>query len=119
MAANSTTQLTTLDFDTLKGSLISYLQQPNSPFNDYNFEVSALNTMVDLLVYNTQYNAYYLNMVANEMFLDSAVQRSSVVSHAKALDYTPKSAIAPTATVNITFNNVSRSEEHTSELQSH
>ena len=105
MAANSSIQLTSLDFDTLKSNFLTYLQS-QSTFQDYNFEGSALNTLVDLLTYNTQYNAYYLNMVSNEMFLDSALQRSSVVSHAKALNYTPKSAIAPTAFVNITFTGV-------------
>ena len=107
--ANSNIQVTSLDFDTLKQNFLSYLQQPDSPFKDYNFEGSALNTLVDLLTYNTQYNSYYLNMVANEMFLDSAIQRSSVISHAKLLDYTPKSAIAPTATVNIIFTGVTDS----------
>ena len=63
--------------------------------------------LIDLLAYNTQYNAFYLNMVANEMFLDTALQRSSVVSHAKALGYVPKSTIAPTATVNMTVTGVS------------
>ena len=108
MAANSNIQLTTLDFDLLKSNFLTYLQSQSS-FQDYNFEGSALNTLVDLLVYNTQYNSYYLNMVANEMFLDSATQRSSVVSHAKLLNYTPKSAIAPTATVNVAFTNVNTS----------
>ena len=108
MAANSNLQITSLDFDALKQNFLTYLQS-QSTFQDYNFEGSALNTLVDLLTYNTQYNAYYLNMVANEMFLDSATQRASVVSHAKLLDYTPKSAIAPTSTVNITFNNVTTS----------
>ena len=103
--ANTNTQVVNLDFDTLKGSFISFLQS-QSAFKDYNFEGSTLNTLVDLLTYNTQYNAYYLNMVANEMFLDSAVQRSSVVSQAKVLNYTPKSAIAPTATVDVIFNSV-------------
>jgi hypothetical protein len=105
MAANSNIQLTSLDFDTLKTNFLTYLQSQDT-FKDYNFQGSALNTLVDLLTYNTQYNSYYLNMVANEMFLDSAVQRSSVISHAKLLNYTPKSAIAPMAKVNITFNNV-------------
>jgi hypothetical protein len=106
--ANSSIQITNLDFDGIKNNFLTYLQSQET-FQDYNFEGSALNTLVDVLAYNTQYNAYYLNMVANEMFLDSAVQRSSVVSHAKLLNYTPKSAIAPTATVNIVFNNVSDS----------
>jgi len=105
MAANTNTQVTNLDFDTLKGSFTTFLKSQDT-FKDYNFEGSTLNTLIDLLAYNTQYNAYYLNMVANEMFLDSATQRSSVVSQAKILGYTPKSAITPTATVNIIFKNV-------------
>ena len=52
-------------------------------FKDYNFAGSALSTLLDVLTYNTQYNAFYLNMVANEMFMDTALQRPSVVSHAK------------------------------------
>jgi len=64
---------------------------------------------MDLLAYNTQYNAYYLNMVANEMFLDTALQRNSVVSQAKLLNYIPKSAIAPSATINLRINGVSDS----------
>jgi hypothetical protein len=108
MSANTSPQVTSLDFDTLKGSFVNFLQSQDT-FRDYNFQGSALNTLVDLLTYNTQYNAYYLNMVANEMFLDSAIQRSSVVSQAKLLNYTPKSAIAPTATINVVFNNVTTS----------
>jgi hypothetical protein len=108
MAANTNTQVVSLDFDSLKNNFITYLQGQDT-FKDYNFEGSALNQLVDVLTYNTQYNAYYLNMVANEMFLDSATQRSSVVSQAKVLNYTPQSAIAPTATVNVTFTNVSTS----------
>ena len=105
MAANTNTQVVNLDFDTLKRSFITYLQG-QSTFKDYNFEGSGMSVLLDVLSYNTQYNAYYLNMVANEMFLDSATQRSSVVSQAKVLNYTPKSAIAPTATVNVIVNNV-------------
>jgi hypothetical protein len=103
--ANSNVQLTNLDFDSIKSNFINYLQG-QSTFQDYNFEGSGLNVLLDVLAYNTQYNAYYLNQVANEMFLDSAVQRSSVVSQAKVLGYTPKSAIAPSATVNVVFTNV-------------
>jgi len=68
-----------------------------------------LSVLLDVLAYNTQYNAYYLNMVANEMFLDSAIQRASVISQAKVLNYTPKSASAPTAEVNIIFTGVTNS----------
>ena len=106
MAANTTTQLVNLDFDSLKSNFITFLKGQNT-FQDYNFEGSAMNQLIDVLTYNTQYNAYYLNMVANEMFLDSATQRSSVVSQAKLLNYIPISAIAPTATVNVTFTHVS------------
>ena len=108
MAANSNIQLTSLDFDNLKDNFLTYLQGQNV-FKDYNFQGSALNALVDLLTYNTQYNAYYLNMVANEMFLDSAIQRSSVVSQAKLLNYTPRSAIAPSALVDVVVTGVTDS----------
>ena len=106
--ANSNIQLTSLDFNTLKGSFKNFLRSQDT-FKDYNFEGSGMAVLLDVLAYNTQYNAYYLNQVANEMFLDSAVQRASVVSHAKLLNYTPKSAICPTATVNIIIDNVTQS----------
>ena len=65
--------------------------------------------LLDIMAYNTQYNAFYLNMVANEMFLDTALQRPSVVSHAKLLDYVPQSSIAPTAFVSLTANSFTQS----------
>ena len=109
MAGNkSNIQITDLDFNTIKTNLKKFLQSQNT-LQDYNYEGSALSTLLDILAYNTQYNAYYLNMVANEMFLDSALQRSSVVSHAKLLNYTPKSASAPSATIDITINQVTDS----------
>ena len=103
--ANSNIQITDLDFNNIKNNLKTYLKSQDT-LKDYNYEGSALSTLLDVLAYNTQYNAYYLNMVANEMFLDSALQRSSVVSHAKLLNYTPKSYIAPTAKINLKINNV-------------
>lgn len=106
--ANSGLQITNLDFGSIKNSLKSFLQQQNT-LQDYNFEGSALSVLLDLLSYNTQYNAYYLNMIANEMFLDSSIQRGSVVSHAKLLNYTPRSAVAPKATINLTVNQVTGS----------
>lgn len=104
--ANSGLQITNLDFGSIKLSLKNYLQNQDT-LKDYNFDGSALSVLVDLLAYNTQYNAYYLNMVANEMFLDSAVQRNSVVSHAKMLNYIPKSAAAPKAVIKLVVNGVS------------
>lgn len=112
MASNTNIQITELDFSNIKNSFIQYLQDQET-FKDYNFQGSALSTLLDILAYNTQYNAYYLNMVGNEMFLDSALQRSSVVSHAKLLNYTPKSAIAPSATINFTANGVAPNEAFT------
>ena len=103
--ANSNIQMTDLDFNNIKNNLKKYLQGQDT-LKDYNYEGAALSNLLDILSYNTQYNAYYLNMVANEMFLDSAIQRSSVISQAKVLNYTPKSAIAPTASLNLTLSGI-------------
>ena len=103
--ANSNIQMTDLDFNAIKNNLKKYLQSQDV-LKDYNYEGSALSTLLDILSYNTQYNAYYLNMVGNEMFLDTAIQRGSVVSQAKLLNYTPRSVIAPTATINLKINQV-------------
>jgi hypothetical protein len=92
-------RVTELDFDTIKNNLKSFLKQQNE-FTDYDFEGSSLSVLLDILSYNTHYNAYYLNMVANESFLDTALLRNSVVSHAKTLGYTPYSAKAPVASIN-------------------
>jgi len=105
---NSNIQVTDLDFNLIKTNLKRYLQAQTT-LQDYNYEGSALSTLLDILAYNTQYQAYYLNMVANEMFLDSALQRASVVSHAKLLNYTPQSAAAPRAQIDLVMNNVTSS----------
>jgi len=105
MASNTNVQITELDFNNIKTNFINYLKTQDT-LKDYNFAGSAMSVLLDVLAYNTQYNAYYLNMVANEMFLDSSLQRSSVVSHAKLLNYTPKSAIAPTAFIDFVANGV-------------
>jgi hypothetical protein len=99
--ANARLQITDLDFDQIKNNLKSYLQQ-QSQFTDYDFEGSSLGVLLDILAYNTHYNAYYLNMVANEAFLDTAMLRDSVVSHAKTLNYIPYSYAAPRAITTIT-----------------
>jgi hypothetical protein len=104
-AANSNIQITDLDFDSIKTNLKTFLRSQDK-FKDYDFEGSGLAILLDLLAYNTHYNAYYLNMVANEMFLDTAVLRNSVVSHAKLLNYTPRSASAPSATINVVSTGV-------------
>jgi len=93
--------VTELDFDSIKTNLKNFLRQ-QSEFQDYDFDGSGLSVLLDVLAYNTHYNAYYLNMVANESFMDSALLRNSVVSHAKRVGYTPRSVAAPRAIVNIT-----------------
>ena len=92
-----------LDFDTIKANLKEFLNNQDE-FTDYDFEGSGLSVLIDLLSYNTHYNAYLANMVVNEMFLDSAVKRSSAVSIAKHLGYTPGSARGSRAVVNITVS---------------
>lgn len=94
-----------LDFDTIKDNLKNYLKS-QSEFSDYNFEGSGLSVLLDILAYNTHYMGYYLNMVSNEMFIDTALTRKSVVSHAKLLGYTPRSTVAARATINVSFTPV-------------
>ena len=95
--------VSSLDFDTIKTNLKNFLKQ-QSEFQDYDFEGAGLNILLDILAYNTHYNSYYLNMVANESFLDSAMLRNSVVSHAKKLGYTPRSVSAPRAIIDVTVD---------------
>jgi hypothetical protein len=96
-------RVTELDFDQIKNNLKTFLKQ-QSRFQDYDFEGAGLNILLDLLAYNTHYNAYYLNMVANESFLDTAILRDSVVSHAKMLNYVPFSYTSPKAIINVTID---------------
>ena len=89
-----------LDFAQIKNNLKSFLRD-QSEFSDFDFEAAGINVLLDILAYNTHYMAFYNNMIANEMFLDTALLRDSVVSHAKMLGYTPVSTVAPRATVNL------------------
>ena len=89
-----------LDFDRIKTNITTFLNN-QSTFTDYDFESSGLSVLLDILSYFTHYQGIYNNLVANELFLDSAVKRSSLVSHAKSLGYTPRSVTAPIAVVNI------------------
>lgn len=102
MANISKLNISELDFDAILLALKNYLRsQPE--FTDYDFEGSGLSVITRLLAYNTHYLSYYLNMVANEMYLDSADMRESIVSIAKQLGYTPRSRHAATAKVNLTI----------------
>jgi len=102
MAANSSINLVNLDFDTLKNSLKSYLKS-QSQFADYDFDGSNMSVLLDIMAYNTHLNAFYLNMVASEMFLDSAQLRNSIISKAKELNYTARSARSSKAEITVTF----------------
>lgn len=98
---NRRIQVGELDFDAIKLNLKNFLKG-QSEFSDYDFEGSGLSTLLDVLAYNTHYNAIYNNLAVNEMFLDSASKRASVVSLAKMLGYIPRSASCARATVNAT-----------------
>ena len=96
-------RVTELDFDNIKDNLKVFLKA-QSQFKDYDFEGAGMNILLDVLAYNTHYLGFNANMLANEMFLDSASLRSSVVSHAKTLGYETTSARAPVATINVSLN---------------
>lgn len=104
MATSNKIKNTELDFDKIKQNLRLYLEGQQQ-FSDYNFEGSGLSILLDVLAYNTHYNALYNNLALNESFLDSAAKRSSVVSKAKELGYVARSATAATAVVNVVMIN--------------
>jgi hypothetical protein len=99
-------EISELDFDGIKANLKTFLSQQNE-FTDYNFEGSGMSVLLDTLAYNTHYLAYNANMLANEMYLDSADLRSSVVSLAKQVGYTPTSCTSATAVLDVLVNNAS------------
>jgi hypothetical protein len=98
--------VTQFDFDDVKQNLKTFLRG-QTEFTDYDFEGSGMSALLDVLAYNTHYLGFNANMLANEMFLDSASLRSSVVSHAKTLGYLPSSPRASVATVNVMLNTTS------------
>ena len=100
--------VTDLDFDNIKDNLKTFLSQQDQ-LTDYDFEGSTMSVLLDVLAYNTHYNAVYANVLANEMFLDSADLRNSIVSHAKHVGYTPRSATSPVAFLNVVVNNATGS----------
>ena len=95
--------VTSLDFDQIKINLKDFLRsQPE--LADYDFEGSALGTIIDVLAYNTFYNSFNANVNMNEIFLDTAQIRNNVVSHAKSLGYVPRSVTSAFAEINVTVN---------------
>ena len=106
------TQVANLDFEDIKQALRDYLRA-QTDFTDYDFEGSALSTLIDTLAYNTYYTAFNTNMVVNELFIDSATLRDNVVALAKQLGYRPKSITSPTAYIDfsITYKNPTTDRE--------
>jgi hypothetical protein len=102
---NRRIQVGDLDFDSIKANLKSYLQGQDE-FSDYDFEGSAMSTLLDVLAYNTHYNSLYTNLAVNESFLDSASKRANVVSLSKMLGYVPRSARCARAVVTVTVSGV-------------
>lgn len=100
MAANSGIAIAELDFDTIKTNLKSFFEG-QAQFQDYDFAGSNLNVLLDVLAYNTYYNNFYLNMLGSEMFLDTAIIRDSIISHAKELNYLPRSSRGAEAALRI------------------
>jgi len=92
-----------LDFDQLKSNLIAYMKATDTTFSDYNYEGSAMNTIIDVLSYVTHVNSMNANFALNETFLDTSQLRSSVVSHAKLLGYTPRSISPSVAYIDMTM----------------
>ena len=92
--------VTELDFDQIKKNLKNYLKTQTA-FNSHDFEGSGLSSLLDILAYNTHYNAMTAHFALNEAFLDSAQIRGNIVTRAKLLGYIPRSVLAPRATINI------------------
>lgn len=110
MAQLNTTEL---DFDRIKRNLINYFKRADGPFKDWDFQGSGLNHLMDLLAYNTHYNAILAHSSMNEAFLDSAQKRANVVSHAKSLGYVPSSKTGAVARLNITFQRTNQATSYT------
>ena len=101
---SSQVNITDLDFDDIAKNLKNYLKG-QSTLKDYDFEGSNISILIDLLAYSSHVSAFNANMVASELFLDTAQIRKNVVSRAKEIGYTPTSATASTATIDLQINN--------------
>lgn len=98
--SNTTLQVADLDFFKIKENLKTFLRS-QSTFTDYDFEGSGMSVLLDVLAYNTYYNSFYLNMAANESFLDTAQVRNNILSHAKLINYVPGSSHGSLSKVNV------------------
>lgn len=102
MSTNNRIRVSELDYTQIRENLKTFMQG-QSQFTDYDFDGSALATLLDVLAYNTHYNALYTNLAINEMFLDSASKRASVISIANNFGYTPASAKCSACTISVTI----------------
>lgn len=112
--ANTSLRIAELDFDSIKTNLKNYLRS-QSEFQDFDFEGSGMSVLLDLLAYNTHYMGYYLNMVGNESFLDTAQLRESMVSIGKLLNYVPRSSQGAATKINIVVTPAPGSEDTTAQ----
>tara|TARA_B110000858_G_scaffold185498_1_gene227729 strand:- start:6158 stop:8005 length:1848 start_codon:yes stop_codon:yes gene_type:complete len=96
-------QSSKLDFTNIKNQLKTHFAA-DAEWSDYNFEAAGLSNILDVLAYNTHYNALIANFALNESFLSTAQLRSSVVAHATSLGYNIRSVTAARATVNLAAN---------------
>ena len=108
-------RITELDFLSIKENLKQYLRS-QSEFQDFDFEGSGMSVLLDVLAYNTHYMGYYLNMVGNEMFLDSAQLRNSIISHAKLMNYVPGSRQGALSRININVTPSNTEDANTNSL---
>lgn len=109
--SNSSINLVDLDFDNLRNSFKNYLRTQDQ-FKDYDFDGSNFAVLLDLLAYNTTKNAFYTNMAISEGFLDSAQLRNSLYSHAKELNYVPRSKRSAKARVKVSFTASSENQPY-------
>ena len=112
--SNTSLRVTELDFDSIKRNLKNYLRS-QSEFQDFDFEGSGMSVLIDLLAYNTHYMGYYLNMVGNESFVDTAQLRESMVSIGKLMNYTPRSSQGAETKINVKVTPAPGSEDTTAQ----
>lgn len=112
--SNTSLRIAELDFDSIKNNLKNYLRS-QSEFQDFDFEGSGMSVLIDLLAYNTHYMGYYLNMVGNESFLDTAQLRESMVSIGKLMNYVPRSSQGAETKINIVVTPAPGSEDTTAQ----
>lgn len=98
--SNNALKVADLDFFSIRNNLKEFLKNQNT-FQDYDFEGSGMSVLLDVLAYNTYYNSFYLNMAANESFLDTAQVRQNILSHAKLINYVPTSRRGAEAKINV------------------